>query len=281
MPPPPADDRLRLRFWGVRGSIPTPYAGFLGVGGNTACVEVRAPGAPVVILDAGTGARALGHALAWAAPDEPLDVHLFLSHFHWDHIQGLPFFAPLYGAGYRVTIYAWEAEAALGAMLEGQMRAPYFPVPWATLPAEVRLVPVRPGTPVEVGALTVAPFPVRHTQPALGFRLDAHGASAVYATDHEHGDARHDDALREAAAGTGLLICDAQYTPEEYEARRGWGHTTWREAVRFGEDAGAARVALFHHDPTHDDAALDRVLHDACEVAPATVLAAEGQEVCL
>ena len=279
--PRAAADRLRLRFWGVRGSIPTPEAGFLGVGGNTACVEVRADDNAAVVLDAGTGIRALGHELAWTADGGPTEVHLFLSHFHWDHIQGLPFFSPLYGANFRVTIYGWGDEAALAEVLGAQMRAPYFPVPFERLPSEVRLVPLAPGAAVEVGDLVVRPFPVRHTQPTLGFRLEAHGAAVVYASDHEHGDAALDAGLCEAATGADLLVCDAQYTPEEYEARRGWGHTTWREAVRFGEDAGAARVALFHHDPTHDDAALARVLDDACEVFPATVLAAEGQEVCL
>lgn len=271
--------RLRVRFWGVRGSIPTPQAAFLGVGGNTSCVEVRVPGTPTVVLDAGTGVRALGQALACGGGDERLDLHLFLTHFHWDHIQGLPFFAPLYGAGHRVTIYGWEVEGALGDLLAGQMRAPYFPVPWGELPAEVRLVPVAPGACVEVGALAVRPFRVCHTQPTLGYRLDAAGASAVFATDHEHGDAALDAELRAAAAGADLLICDAQYTPEEYEARRGWGHTTWREAARIAEDAGVDRLALFHHDPTHDDSALARVLGDARARFPRTLLATEGAEV--
>lgn len=274
-------ERMRLRFWGVRGSIPTPEAAFLGVGGNTSCVEVRVPGAPVVVLDAGTGARGLGHALAWEAGGAPLDVHLFLTHFHWDHIQGLPFFAPLYGEGHRLTIYGWEAEGSLAELLGQQMRAPYFPVPFGDVAAEVRLVPLWPGAVVEVGPLTVRPFGVRHTQPTVGFRLEVGGAAAVYATDHEHGDPTVDAGLREAATGAGLLISDAQYTPEEYEARRGWGHTTWREAVRTAQEAGTARLALFHHDPTHDDEALADVLEDARSLFPPTLLAAEGGEVVL
>jgi phosphoribosyl 1,2-cyclic phosphodiesterase len=278
---PPLSERLRLRFWGVRGSIPTPQAEFLGVGGNTACVEVRAPGAPAVVLDAGTGARALGHALAWEAAEAPLDLHLFLTHFHWDHIQGLPFFAPLYAAGQRVTIYAWEAEGGIRDLLAMQMRAPFFPVPFSDIPAALEFVPLEPGARVDVGAVSVRAFPVRHTQPALGFRLEAHGAAAVFATDHEHGEPAYDDGLRGAAAGADLLICDAQYTPEEYAARQGWGHTTWAEAARFAADAGAARLALFHHDPTHDDATLAQVLADARARFPATLLATEGEEVVL
>jgi phosphoribosyl 1,2-cyclic phosphodiesterase len=280
-PGPSHEERLRLRFWGVRGSIPTPQAEFLGVGGNTACVEVRAPEAPVVILDAGTGARSLGQALAWEAHDGPLDLHLFLSHYHWDHIQGLPFFAPLYGAGHRVTIHGWEVEGRLEDLLTAQMRAPFFPVPFAEVGAEVRLVPFQPGDTIEVGALKIRPFPVRHTQPAVGFRLEAAGAVAVYATDHEHGDAAYDRGLLDTAAGAGLLICDAQYTPEEYEARRGWGHTTWEVAARLAEEAGVGRLALFHHDPTHDDATLARVLDNARGHFPSCLLATEGAEVVL
>jgi phosphoribosyl 1,2-cyclic phosphodiesterase len=185
----------------------------------------------------------------------------------------------LYGPRCRVTIYGGEADGALESHLQGQMRAPYFPVAWDTVPAEVTLRALRPGEQVQLGALTVDPFELRHTQPTLGFRLTAHGATAVFATDHEHGVERYGDCLRESAAGAGVLICDAQYTPEEYEARRGWGHTTWREAVGFAEDAGAARVALFHHDPTHDDAALAQVLEDATAASPRVFLASEGQEV--
>ncbi|HLA63861.1 MAG TPA: MBL fold metallo-hydrolase [Rhodothermales bacterium] len=276
-----AADRLRLRFWGVRGSIPTPEAGFLGVGGNTACVEVDAGGASTVVLDAGTGIRGLGHRLAWGGPEGRSDVHLFLSHFHWDHIQGLPFFGPLYGEAFRVTIYGLGDEAALADVLRGQMRAPYYPVPFEQLPAEIRLVGLTPGAAVTVGPLTVRPFPVRHTQPTLGFRVEAHGAAAVYATDHEHGDPILDAGLVAAAAGADLLVCDAQYTPEEYVVRRGWGHTTWRHAAGFAAEAGAARLALFHHDPTHDDDDLARILDDARTVFPATTLATEGLEVVL
>ncbi len=279
--PDRSDDSLRLRYWGVRGSIPTPEAGFLGVGGNTSCVEVAADGGPTVILDAGTGIRGLGHRLAWGDEGAPRDIHLVLSHFHWDHIQGLPFFGPLYGEGFRVTIYGWGDEPTMRRTLSGQMCAPYYPVPFDQLAAEVRLVGIAPGVPVEVGGLTLHPFQVRHTQPTLGFRVEAAGAALVYATDHEHGDAVLDAGLVKAAEGADLLICDAQYTPDEYEARRGWGHTTWACAAGFAADAGAARLALFHHDPTHDDEALAHILADARRAFPATTLATEGTEVVL
>ena len=269
-PPPP---RMRLRFCGVRGSIPTPEEGFLGVGGNTSCVEVRARGAPICILDAGTGARRLGIELSEAGEAE--DLHLFLSHFHWDHLQGLPFFAPLYGAGHRVTFYAGEPVERLEELLIGQMSAPYFPVPFRTLAADCPMVEIGPEAPVTLGSLTLRPFPLNHTQPTLGFRLEAHGAVAVYASDYEHGHPHLDEVLREMAAGADVLISDAQYTPEEYVPCRGWGHTTWLEATRVARDAEVKQLVLFHHDPLHNDEALAHILEEARRHFPNTVLATE------
>lgn len=280
---PPQDglpDRMRIRFWGVRGSIPTPGEANAGIGGNTACVGVTLPDGTECILDLGTGARALGAHLirAHQAEDQkaPLDLHVFLSHFHWDHIQGMPFFAPLYGPGNRITFYASEKEGAVDALLEAQMQAPFFPVSFDMLAAERRYIPLFRGEPVQIGALTVRPFAVHHTQHVFGFRLDAHGASFVYCTDYEHGEAAHDAVLREAIRGVDLFVCDAQYTPEEYATRKGWGHSTWVDATRLAAEAGVGMLALFHHDPAHDDARLLDILSAAQTAFPDTVLAQEG-----
>src|SRR5690606_31235837 len=235
--PPPPPFRMRVRFWGVRGSIATPLPETLGVGGNTACVEVRTPGGPPLVLAPGTAARGRGAARVAEADGAALDLHVLLSHFHWDHIQGLPFFAPLYGAGNRVTLYASAIDGHPRALIEGQMQAPYFPVNFDELPAAPRFVMLEPNRAVEIGGVQVLPFPVRHTQHVLGFRLGAGGARVVYCTDYEHGDADADALVAEMAAGADLLICDAQYTPEEYALREGWGHTTWEVAARLAERA--------------------------------------------
>ena len=279
MPTPPASPRLTVRFWGVRGSIPTPDPGFLGVGGNTACVEVRAADGTALVLDAGTGIRALGYALAAEAAGEPGEVHLALSHFHWDHLQGLPFFAPLYAPGQTVRFYAATDDDRIHALLRGQMTSPYFPVPFGDLAAATETVRVHDGEPFEVGPMTVRPFPLHHPQGAHGFRIEVDGAAVVYATDYEHGSAAHDEGLREVAHGADVLISDAQYTPDEYALRRGWGHTTWQHATDLAERAGVGKLLLFHHDPSHDDDALGRICALARERFTETELAAEGLEV--
>jgi phosphoribosyl 1,2-cyclic phosphodiesterase len=275
----PESPRLTVRFWGVRGSIPTPDAGFLGVGGNTACVEIRAADGTALVLDAGTGIRGLGYALAAEAAGEPGEVHLALSHFHWDHLQGLPFFAPLYAPGQTVRFYAATDDDRLLALLRGQMTTPYFPVPFGDLAAATETVRVRDGEPFEVGPMTVRPFPLHHPQGAHGFRIEVDGAAVVYATDYEHGSAAHDEGLREVAHGADLLISDAQYTPDEYALRRGWGHTTWEHATALAERAEVGRLLLFHHDPSHDDDALGRICGLARERFAETGLAMEGLEV--
>ena len=275
----PESPRLTVRFWGVRGSIPTPDAGFLRVGGNTACVEIRAAAGTALVLDAGTGIRGLGYALAAEAAGEPGEVHLALSHFHWDHLQGLPFFAPLYAPGQTVRFYAATDDDRLLALLRGQMTTPYFPVPFGDLAAATETVRVRDGEPFEVGPMTVRPFPLHHPQGAHGFRIEVDGAAVVYATDYEHGSAAHDEGLREVAHGADLLISDAQYTPDEYALRRGWGHTTWEHATALAERAEVGRLLLFHHDPSHDDDALGRICGLARERFAETGLAMEGLEV--
>jgi len=271
--------RLTVRFWGVRGSIPTPEDGFLGVGGNTACVEVCAADGSTLILDAGTGLRGLGYALAARTAGEPAEIHLALSHFHWDHLQGLPFFAPLYTPGQTVRFYAATDDDRLDGLLRGQMTSPYFPVPFGDVAAATETIRVSDGEPFQVGSMSVRPFPLFHPQGAHGFVIETDGACVVYATDYEHGSERHDAGLREVAHGANLLISDAQYTPDEYALRVGWGHTTWENAAALAAEAGVGTLALFHHDPSHDDAALTRIGDLARERFPATIIAAEGLEL--
>jgi len=271
--------RLTVRFWGVRGSTPTPEARCMSVGGNTSCVEIRTADGDSLILDAGTGIRSLGYALAAEAAGAPISVDVLFSHFHWDHLQGLPFFAPLYDGGNQVRFIAAVDDSRLDDLLQGQMCSPYFPVPFTELAALVETHRAVVGETFEVGACTVRAFPLSHPQGAHGFRIEHNGLSVVYATDYEHGDPVADEGLREVARGADVLISDAQFTPDEYEVRKGWGHTTWEHATQLAADAGVGQLVLFHHDPSHDDAALERIRDQARERFAATELAVEGMEI--
>ena len=270
---------MHVRFWGVRGSISTPKATHLGIGGNTACVEVRLSDGSTCILDLGTGARELGRMLVKEAGGGPLDLHVFLSHFHWDHIQSVPLFAPLFEEENRVTFYGSDTEGEPMDLLTEQMRVPFFPFSFNELTAETRQIILQENVSVTVGGLTVTPFPVHHTQFVFGYKLEAGGASVVYCTDYEHGNERLDLLLGEVASGADLLICDAQYTPEEYAHCVGWGHTTWERAAQLAVEAKVKRLALFHHDPAHNDEQLSEILSAAQAVFPNTVLATEGATI--
>ncbi len=270
--------QMQLRFWGVRGSIPTPNPDNTGFGGNTACLEIRLPSSEILIIDGGTGARPLGHALMKEAAGKSLSLHFFLTHFHWDHIQGIPFFQPLYARENEVTFYSMKAPAVTAETLEGQMSIPYFPVDFKFLPARRRFVEI-PGREFRFGYTKVTSFPLHHPQGCFGYRLDHQGRSLVFASDLEHGDPAMDLLLPKAAEGADVLIYDAQFTPEEYEARRGWGHSTWLEGTRLARRVGAKRLILFHHDPAHNDEALRAILKDAQAEFSDTSMATEGETV--
>ena len=281
MPANASRARLTVRFWGVRGSLPTPRESHMGVGGNTTCVEVRGPDGEIAILDAGTGIRDLGVELAAESGGAPMDLHLLFSHFHWDHMQGLPFFAPIYGPANTLTLHALAKKKEIRAAMDGQMRRPFFPVDFEELGADVRFAPQREGEPFALGAMAVTPFPLHHPQGCAGYRFEADGAAFVYATDYEHGDPHLEATLIDTARGADVLYSDAQYSPDEYAIRHGWGHTTWEQAARIAREAGVGRLLLGHHDPAHDDAALERVLAKARELFPDTDLAREGEAVSL
>lgn len=265
----------RLRFWGVRGSVPTPRASHLRHGGNTPCVEVGISPAHRLILDAGTGIRGLGADLVAADPEE-LVHHIVLSHFHWDHIQGIPYFAPLLDPRHEIVIHAAVPPEEIRAALARQMASPYFPVDLGDVPARVRYEELPAGG-VEIAGARVRPVELRHPQGANGCRIDIDGVSVVYAPDHEAGDPEVDAGLREAAADAGLLVHDAQYTPREYEKRRGWGHSSWEHATELAEAAGVGGLSLFHHDPDHDDEMLMAIERAARHRVAATRMAREGQ----
>lgn len=258
----PADKEpaLRVTCWGTRGSIPAPGPETVRFGGNTSCVEVRAPGCRL-IFDAGTGIRALSGALA--AEGRPLDAHLFVSHYHWDHIQGFPFLAQLYEPATRLRVHGPKAgEVPVDEALEGQMAPLYFPVPLQSIAANVDFV-TADGSPWRGGGdVCVDAFRVQHPGVTYGYRVSAGGATAVYIPDNELGDAPDADwyaGLVEFVRGADLLLHDAMLTDAEYAPRQGWGHSTFAQAVRLAQEAGVRRLALFHHAPDRSDAELEAI----------------------
>jgi CheY-like chemotaxis protein/glyoxylase-like metal-dependent hydrolase (beta-lactamase superfamily II) len=285
---------MQIQFWGTRGSLAKPGPTTLRYGGNTSCVAVRTAEGTLIVLDCGTGAHGLGLTLL-ASDERPLRGNILIGHTHWDHIQGLPFFLPLFAPGNEWDIYAPKG---LGQHLEetlaGQMQYTYFPVTLAQLGATIRCHDLVEGS-FDAGGVRVTTQYLNHPALCLGYRLEADGVTVVYATDHEphsplqadaepgslpvHAeDQRHAEFLR----GADLLIHDAQYTAAEYPQKVGWGHSTVEYVVDMAMAAGVKRLALFHHDPLRHDEAVDALVED-CHRRVATaggeldvIAAAEG-----
>ncbi len=259
-----------VTFWGTRGSIPTPGAHTARYGGNTPCVEVRGSADNVVILDAGSGIRPLGQVLAESRAGMSADI--LLSHTHWDHIQGLPFFKPLHARGNSVRIYGSAQEGVpLEDILDRQMDPMVFPVPLKALAAELRVSEVGCGE-FEVDGFRVETFRLRHPGTTLGYKLSPRkgGPSVAYITDNELGPggsynvpANWRPQLVEFLSDVDTLIHDAMYSDELMHSRAGWGHSTPRQAVGLAAECDIRRLVLFHHEPEHDDAAIDQVLEEA------------------
>ena len=270
---------MRVKFWGVRGSTPTPQAENLRYGGNTSCVEVRFRNS-LYIFDCGTGFRTLGQQLESEANGKPISADIFVSHFHWDHIQGVPFFRPLYeNAQNQFAFHSSRRTRSLQRVMEEQMSSPYFPVNISEMKAQRHFYDIEEGE-TKLDTATMQTVWLNHPQGCMGFRLETEDGILVYATDNEPGDQVFDKNVRKLAEGADLLIYDSQYLPEEYAARRrGWGHSHWREAVNVVMQSGARELVLFHHDPDHDDALIDKVVRDARSYYPRVRAAAEGMEI--
>jgi phosphoribosyl 1,2-cyclic phosphodiesterase len=257
-----------LRFWGVRGSIPTPSEDTVRFGGNTSCLSADlgpAAGGNIVIFDAGTGIRNLGNSLLERKDKPKLDM--FLSHVHWDHIQGFPFFGPGYREGYAIDVYGrGKADHTLGEILAGQMEGPNFPVSLHQLGAKFTYSDITPGQAIEIRNLSgeviakVTCAQGCHPNGVLVYRLDdlRKKTAFVYATDTEHYANRMDMNIADLAKGADVLVYDGMYTPEEYETKyKGWGHSTWEKGFEIANHAGVKKYIVFHHDPNHTDAFLE------------------------
>lgn len=285
---------MLVRFWGTRGSLAKPGPETLRYGGNTSCVEVRSDAGTLVVIDCGTGAHNLGRELV-ADSKQPVCGHLLISHTHWDHIQGIPFFEPFFDSENEWDIYAPRSlSQSIRDTLAGQMQYTYFPITIEDLGAKISYHDLVEGT-LEVGDITVRSRYLNHPALTLGYRLEVDGCSVVYACDHEPpsqaaleestasgtSNDRHADFLR----GADLVIHDAQYTAAEYPEKIGWGHSTAEYAVDVCSASGVKKLALTHHDPLRNDDAVDEIVSTMREKAAAlggsleVFAAAEGQTI--
>ena len=275
---------MRVTFWGTRGSIASPGPATQGYGGNTSCVQVTADDGTCLILDAGTGIRSLGDSL----PRDVERVDILLSHLHMDHIQGLGFFKPFFTPGREVHVWGPpSATLDLRGRLSRYLSPPLFPVRLRDVESHLELHNA-PAEPTRIGAFEVTAATIIHPGPTVGYRIGENGTSMAYLSDHEPALGLEEfpgppawTSGHDLAAGVDVLVHDGQYTQEERRARVGWGHSSTVEAAAFARQAGANRLVCFHHDPSHDDAAIDRLLEAATAVADGVLVsgAREGMSL--
>jgi phosphoribosyl 1,2-cyclic phosphodiesterase len=276
----------KLSFWGVRGSTPTVDPATWRYGGNTPCLEFIAPDGTQIILDCGTGLRMLGSRWAMPGAERPPATHIFVTHYHWDHIQGVPFFAPFYGENNEFHFYSFRSKFlgrdSLKQVFEKQMALPYFPVDISAMSAKRKFQEVAGGDSFTIGENKITAMPLNHPQGCLGFRIETPTGIVAYATDNEPGDAEMDKSLEELAAGADIFINDAQFTPEQLAStRRGWGHSSWLEGVRVARKTNAKTLVLFHHDPDSTDRMVDTILRHARDEFDSVFAASEGMVITL
>lgn len=292
---------MKFKFWGVRGSIATPGPSTVKYGGNTTCIEITSSAGDLIILDAGTGI----HALAQSLPKQALTAHILITHTHWDHIQGLPFFLPMFKAGNRINIYGGlepQTHQGIERAMHVQLQHSYFPISEAQLQAEVCYFTLKAGQTVNVGSVRVTPTVLNHPVYNFGYRIDDRDGSSLFFTgdyepplnpyqaDHPGYPAMEEligqkrEEVIAAMAGVDALIMDSSYTDVEYAGKHGWGHGTYRSAMNFAAQAGVKQLFLTHHEPTRSDADLEAICQEllrAEQVGFAVCLAREGDQYVL
>jgi len=264
-----------VRFWGVRGSIPAPGATTSRYGGNTSCLEVRC-GDRLLIFDAGTGIRPLGAHLDRLGT---VDADVYFTHTHVDHIQGLPFFSSAYKRTNKLRFWAGhlKPDYTLKQVLSEMMMEPLFPVPISIFGAEITFNDFDCGqTLVPAPGIQLRTAPLNHPNRATAYRIEYAGKSICYVTDTEHKPDQPDASILALIEGADLVIYDSTYTDQEFPNFIGWGHSTWQEGVRLCTRAKVGRLVIFHHDPSHDDAFMDKVAAEADKARPGTIVAREG-----
>ncbi|NES87144.1 MAG: MBL fold metallo-hydrolase [Moorea sp. SIO2B7] len=269
-----------VQFWGVRGSIPSPGPTTVRYGGNTSCLEIRADGKRL-IFDGGTGLRMLGKTLE---PQMPIEAYMFFTHYHWDHIQGVPFFLPVFNKGNCLYIHGQvPQEGELMKLKEHFYKRVLHtnsPVPVREIEADLKFRDIVCGETFNVGDITLETRPLNHPNGAMGYRISWQGHSIVYVTDTEHYPDRFDENVLHLAEGADIFIYDAMYTDEEYHnpksSRVGWGHSTWQEGVKIAKEVGVKKLGIFHHDPNHTDDFLDEIGIQVKDAFEGAFMAREG-----
>lgn len=262
---------FRVRFWGVRGSIPCPSPNHIRYGGNTSCVEILIDDTRI-ILDGGTGLRDLGKALL---KQENRSAFMLFSHTHWDHVCGFPFFAPAYVPTFSFKVMAGHLRGgSIKSVLAGQMMKPLFPIPMGFMRAALSFEDFVPGSTFSLGPdITVRTAALNHPDNATGYRIEHNGRSFCYVTDTEHVPGHPDTTILDLIQGADVVVYDSTYSDDEFPRFVTWGHSTWQEGVRLCRAAGVKHLVLFHHDPEHVDTVMDTIAlaaktqWDGCEVA--------------
>ena len=268
---------MRIRFWGVRGSIACPGAETIRYGGNTPCIEVRC-GDHVLVFDAGTGLRAFGNALI--KNTKICTVDIFLTHCHLDHVVGLPFFPPFFSEGYKIRVWAPNLlpSSSVEQVMRRLMSSPLFPVEVEIFKAAIEFHDFKSGDVLRPhDGVTIKTAALDHPDGASGYRLEYGGRTFALVSDTEGFPGKRDSELVSLAKDADFIVYDATFTESEIVSRAGWGHSTWVRGVRLADEAGAKQLCLFHHDPSHDDDFMDSLAAEANDARPGTIAAREGQ----
>ena len=269
---------FKVKFWGVRGSIACPGPKHITYGGNTSCIEVSM-GGQRIILDAGTGIRELGH---WFLRRGMTRASLLLTHTHWDHINGFPFFAPAFHSDCTFDVMAGHLGNGVGIrdVLADQMAHPYFPVPLGIMKAQINYADFNAGDSFDLSpAVHVRTAALNHPDGATGYRLEYNGKAVCYVTDTEHVPGKPDQAILALIEGADLVIYDSTYTDDEFPTKVGWGHSTWEEGMRLCRATNVKRFAIFHHDPDHEDSIMEEIDANAREQWSGAFVARENMVV--
>jgi phosphoribosyl 1,2-cyclic phosphodiesterase len=272
--------RFTVRYWGVRGSVPTPGPSTMRYGGNTTCIEIRCDD-QIFVIDTGTGARELGNLLMAESGGAPVRATLLYSHHHLDHVQGFPFFIPIYQETTELEIYSGTTnQGVTEQVLSAQMAYPAFPVGLDELPSQLNFHVFEAGQTLTFGDVTVRTCPLHHPGGAVAYRIEHRGHAFVQASDVEHTENHPDPGLTALCQGVDYFSYDSTYVDgPEYERFKGWGHSTWRHGLDIAQAAGVKSFIAFHHEPGHDDAFMDAVGENLRAIAPGSLVAIEGMTV--